>query len=310
MSGWTGGGRFTAGGSDRLAPAQVLAFGLVKRFGPAEGVEALAGVDLAIQGGLLTLLGPNGAGKTTLLRCIGTVLATDGGSLLIDGLDPRHEADRIEIRRRLGYLPQEPGLAGSARLLDVVDYVAVLKGLTDHRRRRSAVFDALDRVGLADRPATRIQDLSGGMRRRAGLAQALLDEPTLLLLDEPAAGLDPDERFRLREIISERRHQATVLQSTHLTEEASVSDMVLVMASGRIVFVGSPERLARTAAGRAWVQDTDPSRQRGPGLRAFWRRADGRYRCLGQPPPGAALVDPTLEDGYLLHQPDPTPVGP
>lgn len=278
-----------------MNPSQVLAFGLTKRFG---SLQALDGVDVSLHGGLLTLLGPNGSGKTTLLRCLATIVTPDGGSLLIDGLDPRHEPDRIEIRRRLGYLPQDPGLAPTANVFDVVDYVAVLKRLTDERRRRAAVFETLDRVGLADRGAEQVRGLSGGMRQRVALAQALLGEPSLLLLDEPAAGLDPDERFRLREIVSERRRSCTILQSTHLTDEAAVSDAVLVMSTGRLVFAGPPSRLAERAVGRTWIQPTEPR-----GVRAYWRQANGWYRCLGDPPADAPLVEPTLEDGYLLLQP-------
>lgn len=274
--------------------AEVLAFGMTKRL---DGNDALVSVDLALRGGLITVLGPNGAGKTTLLRCLATIMAPDEGTLLIDGLDPTHESDRIEIRRRLGYLPQDPGMARSARVFDVIDYVAVLKQHTDERRRRQEVFAVLERVGLADRAAAKVSELSGGMRQRLALAQALLGSPTLVLLDEPAAGLDPDERFRLREIIAERRHRATIVQSTHLTEEAVVSDTVLVMAAGRIVFVGAPGRLLLMAQGRTWQQHHEPA-----GVRASWRQADGTYRCLGDPPPDAALVEPTLEDGYLLLQ--------
>ena len=278
-----------------MSPAQVLAFGLTKRFGSQ---QALDGVDVSLNGGLLTLLGPNGAGKSTLLRCIATIINPDEGTVLIDGLDPRHEADRIEARRRLGYLPQNPGLSASARVFDVVEYIAVLKEHTVERWRRAAVFDALERVGLADRPATKMRELSGGMRQRVALAQALLGDPPLLLLDEPAAGLDPDERFRLREIVSERRHRATVLQSTHLTDEAAVSDTILVMSAGRIVFAGPPARLANTAEGRTWLQADEPQ-----SVRAYWRLANGWYRCLGnQRPPGSTPVAPTLEDGYLLLQ--------
>ena len=278
-----------------MMPANVLAFGLTRRFGT---VDALRGVDLALQGGLITLLGPNGSGKTTLLRCLATITQPLAGTILIDGLDPRHESDRIEIRRRLGYLPQDAGMARSARVFDVLDYVAVLKGHRDDRARRHLVYGALDRVGLAGRAADPVADLSGGMRQRLGLAQAILGTPSLLLLDEPAAGLDPDERFRLREIVAERRHRATVIVSTHLTDEAAVGDTVLVLFDGRLRFVGPPSRLAGVAAGRAWVQTEPPV-----GVRASWLLADGRHRCLGDPPPGASLVEPTLEDGYLLLTP-------
>ncbi len=273
-------------------PSQVLVFGLSRRFGD---LQALAGVDLALEGGLVTVLGPNGSGKTTLLRCLATVDIARDDSVLIDGMNPRHESDRIEIRRRLGYQPQLSSLAPSARVFDVIDYLAVLKGHDDDRARRHLVYRSLDQVGLADRAADRVGDLSGGMIRRLELAQAILGQPGLLLLDEPAAGLDPDERFRLREIVAGRRHSATVVVSTHLTDEAAIGDTVLVLIEGQLRFGGRPEALAATATGRAWIQAEQPE-----GARATWRLADGRHRCLGHPPPGAELVDPTLEDGYLL----------
>jgi ABC-2 type transport system ATP-binding protein len=276
-----------------VSAAFVRADGLVKRY---RGRHVLAGVDLFAQGGVISVLGPNGAGKTTLLRCLATVVAHDAGTVSIDGLDPGREPERIEIRRRLGYLPQDVGVVEGATAFDTVDYLAVLKGERDDRRRRRAVFDVLDRVGLRDRAGDRVERLSGGMRRRLGLAQALLGAPSLLLLDEPGAGLDPDERLRLREILTERRSTATVVVSTHLTDEAAISDTVIVLDDGLIRFSGTPERLAAVAAGRTWVQPGLPP----PDVRASWRLADGRTRCLGTPPPGADLVAPTLEDGYLL----------
>ncbi len=275
-----------------MTASQVMVFGLRRRFG---SIDALDGVDLLLQGGLITLLGPNGSGKTTLLRCLATVDVGADDAILVDGLDPRHESDRIEMRRRLGYQPQRPSLAPASRVFDVIDYVAVLKGHDDDRARRHLVYGALESVGLAERASDRVGDLSGGMVRRLELAQAILGRPGLLLLDEPAAGLDPDERFRLREIVAGRRHDSTVVVSTHLTDEAAVGDTVLVLIEGRLRFVGQPDALATTAAGRAWIQDQAPV-----DARATWRLADGRHRCLGAPPPGADLVDPTLEDGYLL----------
>lgn len=272
---------------------QVLAFGLGVSFGDR---VALGGVDLSIEGGVTVVLGPNGAGKSTLLRCLATVLAPHTGSLLLDGMNPQFEADRIEIRRRLGYLPQQHGLSGPHRVFDTMDLLAVMKEAGDERRRRTMVFDALERVGLSDRAGESLDDLSGGMRQRVGVAQALLTAPRLLVLDEPAAGLDPDERRRLREILAERRQRSTVVVSTHLTDEAAHADTVVVMGEGNVRFVGSPGALAERARGRAWVQSASPMHP----VRASWQQADGTHRCLGTPPPGAALVAPTLEDGYLL----------
>ncbi len=287
-------------------PSQILAFGLRKSLG---GTAVLQGVDLALEGGVTTILGPNGAGKTSLLRCLATVLQIDTGSLMIDGLDPIHESDRLEIRRRLGYLPQDVGLSPAARVFDAVEYLAVLKDVgrghqDPERARRHAVVAVLDQVGLGDRLDDRVGDLSGGMRRRVGLAQALLGSPSLLLLDEPSAALDPDERLRLRSLVAELRHRTTIVQSSHLTEEAATSDRVLVLVDGRVIFVGSPASLASSAAGRVWIQNHAPQT-----ARASWLLANGTYRCLGDPPPEAMLAEPTIEDGYLLLRGSPVETG-
>lgn len=277
-----------------MTATQLLGNNITKSFNDR---PALTGVDLAAQGGLVAVLGPNGAGKTTLLRCLATVLVPDGGSLLIDGLNPKHESDRIEIRRRLGYQPQQVNFAMSARVFDALDYLAVLKGIDDDRRRRQWVFHVLELVGLRDRAHDKVAELSGGMRQRLGLAQAMLGQPSLIVLDEPASGVDPDERFRIRDLIAQRRTDATVIMSTHLTDEAAVCDTIVVLSEGSVRFVGSPGSLAEQATGRTWVQAQPPTSP----TRASWRQADGSYRILGtQPaPPNSNLVAPTLEDGYL-----------
>ncbi len=276
-----------------MTSALVDVSALGQRFGAR---PVLDGVDLHARGGIITLLGANGAGKTTLLRCLATVLAPDRGTIAVDGLDARNESERIEIRRRLGYLPQQVGFSRSASVFDALDYVGVLKEMHDERQRRHLVVETLDRVGLRNRMCDDIATLSGGMQRRLGLAHALLGAPSLLVLDEPSAGLDPDERQRFRALIADRRSSATIIVSTHLTDEAALGDTVLVLHGGRITFAGSPQALAAVAVGRTWVAGDLPP----PGVRASWRQADGRHRCLGTPPQGAELIDPTIEDGYLL----------
>jgi ABC-2 type transport system ATP-binding protein len=276
-----------------MTAAHVHLAAVSMRFGDQHALHA---VDLLEQGGVTTVLGANGAGKSTLLRCLATVLRPSGGTIRIDGLDVEHESERIEARRRLGYAPQDAGFDHRVRVHDALDFVAVLKGITDNRARRRAVFAALRAVGLDDRARGRIGDLSGGMRRRLVTAQALLGSPSLLVLDEPGAGLDPDERIRLRELLAELRSAATVIMSTHLVDDAADADTVVVLGDGAVRFVGTPEQLAARAAGRAWLQEGFPP----PGVRASWLQLDGRHRCLGTPPPGAGIVDPTLEDGFLL----------
>ena len=273
--------------------ATVIATGLAHGFGER---SVLDGVDLHASGGIITLLGANGAGKTTLLRCLATVITPTGGTLRVDGLDPSNEAERIEVRRRLGYLPQQVGFSRSATVFDALDYAGVLQELHDERSRRRLVVEALDRVGLRDRMCDDVRTLSGGMQRRLGLAHAMLGSPSLLILDEPSAGLDPDERQRFRALIADRRASATIIVSTHLTDEAALGDTVSVLHDGKIVFAGTPAALAAIAQGRAWISTRLPP----PGTRASWRQVDGSHRCLGAPPLDAQLVQPTVEDGYLL----------
>ena len=271
----------------------VRATGIRKSF---RGVRAVRDVELDLGGGVIGLLGPNGAGKTTLLRMLATVLAPDTGELRLLGRDPRRPAERLEIRRRLGYLPQAPSLYGGFTVLEMVDYVAVLKEQTDAAARRRDATRVLESVGLGDVRHRKIRTLSGGMRQRVALAAALLGTPELLVLDEPATGLDPEQRIELRSLLSETARRGTVVLSTHNTSEvAALCQRVLVMRDGQIHYDGTPQGLRTTAEGRVWEADEpDPRAARS------WMTAEGRHRHVGLPPAGVEPAAPTLEDGYLF----------
>ena len=264
-----------------------------KRFGRT---TALAGLSFDTPAGITGLLGPNGAGKTTLLRMAATVLAPDAGQIRLLGWDPSVSDERLAIRRRLGYMPQEPGFHRSFTAFEFVDYIAILKEMTDRRTRHDEVRRVLTLVGVDGVMDRKIRALSGGMRRRVALAQALLGDPDLLVLDEPTAGLDPEQRLRFREIVSERTGDRTVLLSTHQTEDvAALCPRVVVMLDGSALFEGTPKELTEIAAGRVWLAP-----ERSPSARLSWRNPDGAHRNIGDAPSGADLVAPTLEDGYLL----------
>lgn len=282
----------------------VDAAGLTKRYGHACAVDD---VDFVADGGVTGLLGPNGSGKTTLLRILATVLAPQRGSLRLLGLDPARSSERIEIRRNLGYLPQQAGLYPGFSAYDLVDYVAVLKEMTDGGSRRDEVRRVLAAVDLDDVMHKKIRTLSGGMQRRVALAAALLGSPPLLVLDEPAAGLDPEQRLRLRSILSDAGRTGTVVLSTHHTGEvAALCQHVVVLLAGRVRFAGPPTELAALASGRVWVADGSPPAG-GRGVARAWVTPDGTTRAIGSPPAGVDLVEPTIDDGYLLLAHEATP---
>ena len=267
--------------------------GLRKRFG---ATTALGGVDAIFEPGVNGLLGPNGAGKTTLLRILATVLAADAGHVDAFGLDPARSDDRLELRRLLGYLPQEPGFHRSFTAFEFVDYVAILKEWADRRTRHDEVRRVLALVGLDSVANKRIRELSGGMRRRLGIAQALIGRPRLLILDEPTAGLDPEQRLRFRELLGTEASGAVVLLSTHQTDDvAALCQRVIVLLDGSVCFAGRPADLAALASGRVWTAS-----ERDSTAHLAWVTGDGHVRHVGEPPSGATLVDPTVEDGYLL----------
>jgi ABC-2 type transport system ATP-binding protein len=276
------------------AASTVSLTGVTKRY---RGTPALESVDLAFQPGITGLLGPNGAGKTTFLRIVATVLAPDAGEVRLLGRIPDRPERLADVRRRLGYLPQEMGFPRGFTAFGFVDYMAVLKEWTARASRHDEVRRVLELVDLGDLATKRLSALSGGQRRRVALAQALLGEPELLLLDEPTTGVDPEQRVTLRQVLSRAGERSTVLLSTHQTEDvAALCDRVVVLDRGRVRFDGPVVDLVATATGHGWLADAPH-----PAARASWRTGTGRHRNVGDAaPPGADLAEPTLEDAYLL----------
>lgn len=214
--------------------------GLQQKFGRH---TALDNIDLDVGTGVFGLLGPNGAGKTTLLRTLATILPPNTGSVRLLGYDPARNGERRELRRRLGYLPQNLGYYPNFTVFEFVEYFALLKEMPGDSVR-PAVARAIQRVGLEDRSRSKLKTLSGGMLRRVGIAQAIVNDPQLLLLDEPTAGLDPEQRVSFRALLREVGSSGTVIVSTHLIEDvAAACSEVALLDTGKIVFRGTPDQL-------------------------------------------------------------------
>ncbi|MEV6830305.1 ABC transporter ATP-binding protein [Amycolatopsis sp. NPDC051102] len=233
-------------GAAEVAPAayawEIQAEGLKVRVGRRK--MAVDGLDLSLGKGVHGLLGPNGAGKTTLIRALATVLRPASGRLTLLGAPAGGQAGRRELRRRIGYLPQNFGYYKRFTVREFVEYLAWLKEMSKEDIP-GAVQRAVERVGLADRADDRLKTLSGGMIRRVGIAQAIVNDPDILLLDEPTAGLDPAQRVRFRELVQQLGRDSCVLISTHLVEDvATACTDVVLFAEGKLVFKGTPAELA------------------------------------------------------------------
>ncbi|MFE9426151.1 ATP-binding cassette domain-containing protein [Kitasatospora sp. NPDC006697] len=221
---------------------------LTRRFGRHQAVN---GVELQVDSGVFGLLGPNGAGKTSLFRMMATVIPPSSGTLRLLGRDPSNQNERREIRRRLGYLPQNLGYYPRFTVVEFVEYFALLKEMPPNQVAK-AVAAAVEKVGLGDKARARLHTLSGGMLRRAGIAQAIVNSPELVLLDEPTAGLDPEQRVGFRTLLRELGETATVVVSTHLVEDVGAAcSRVGLMYAGRIAFAGTPAELAGLGDGHA-----------------------------------------------------------
>jgi ABC-type multidrug transport system ATPase subunit len=267
-------------------------------------IQALRGVDLDIGPGMFGLLGPNGAGKTTLMRILAGLLRPTHGRALVLGHDVTTPNGKQAIKSTLGYLPQELGLYPDLTAREFLDYVAILKGVSDGRVRRQQTGEVLEVVRLSDVADRRLKTYSGGMKRRVGIAQALLGAPQLLIVDEPTVGLDPEERVRLRNLLSDMAARATVILSTHIVEDISQScNDLAVIDRGRVLFRGSPRELIANTRGQVWhITTTGERPDGGLSVVSTLQLQDGvQYRVLGAPKAqyAAQSVEPSLEDGYI-----------
>jgi ABC-type multidrug transport system ATPase subunit len=224
----------------------------------ANGVQALKNVDLDIPKGMFGLLGPNGAGKSTLMRTIATLQDADGGSILLDGQDML--ADKTAARRRLGYLPQEFGVYPKVSAEAMLDHFAVLKGVTARGERKALVEALLQQVNLWQVRKRKLGTFSGGMRQRFGIAQALIGQPSLIIVDEPTAGLDPAERNRFLNLLAEVGENVVVILSTHIVEDVTdLCPRMAIIAGGQVRLAGEPREAIRALEGRVWRKTVDKS---------------------------------------------------
>src|SRR5579875_451921 len=283
---------------------RVIVSGLRKTY--RGGVHALNGVTLDIPSGMFGLLGPNGAGKTTLMRILAGVLRPSGGSVQVGAFDALSGKGQLAVKRLLGYLPQELGVYPDLSAREFLDYIALLKGLDDRQARRQRVDTLLELVALSDVASRKLKTYSGGMKRRVGIAQALLNDPQLLIVDEPTAGLDPEERIRFRNLLADLGGNRVVILSTHIVEDvAQTCQRVAIMKSGRVLFQGTVGQLTQATRGHVWTLTTPHVSMRPQGdlavVSTIQTGAGAQFRVVGDmaPQAGARLVEPTLEDSYV-----------
>ena len=269
------------------------------------GVTALKPTQLEIADGVFALLGPNGSGKTTFMRMLATLLEPTEGTALVNGLDIGR--DRQGIRRLLGYLPQDFGLYPTLTVEEQLDYMALLGELADRAGRKAAVDRVIEQANLGSFRKRRVGELSGGMRQRLGIAQALLTEPQLLIIDEPTSGLDPEERIRIRSLLAELGGDRVVILSTHIVADVeATADALVILRLGEVLFTGTIGELLDRTQGRVWMCEVPRE-----GLHEMkeryvftgvYRLGDRmRIRVVGEGVEDcpAEAVEPSLEDAYL-----------
>lgn len=273
-------------------------------------VRALDDVSLSIPTGMFGLLGPNGAGKSTLMRTIATLQEPDSGSIHLDDIDVLQ--NKTKLRRCLGYLPQEFGAYPRTSPLVMLNHVAVLKGITDKKGRKALVEQLLTKTNLWDVRKKSIDTFSGGMKQRFGIAQALIGEPKLIIVDEPTAGLDPAERRRFQNLLAKIGQDVVVILSTHIVDDVSdLCSRMAIMGEGRILVEDEPQLLMEKLKGKLWskvipTEQVATLQKSLPVVSTRMVAGQTEIRVVAHKPPDCdmALVSPTLEDVYFatLHQ--------
>lgn len=263
------------------------------------GKQALKNLNLDLRSpSLVGLLGPNGAGKSTLMKLLSAALLPTSGSILVNE-EPLRKAEQ-KLKGTLGYLPQDFGLFDELTVFQFLDYMAALKGLSD---AKSAVRAVIRQVNLEEKAKARIRTLSGGQRQRVGIAQALLGNPSFLILDEPTVGLDPEERIHFRNLFSQTAQNRLVLLSTHIIEDVqSVCDQIVVINHGSILFAGTPEQMIQAAQGHVGVfWEEEAFQDDSLHITARINTSQGiRCRAVAEALPAYAQPEePSLEDAYL-----------
>jgi ABC-2 type transport system ATP-binding protein len=271
----------------------------------ANGVRALKDVTLTIPAGMYGLVGPNGAGKSTLMRMVATLQEPDTGTITLGDIDVVRQKD--EIRKTLGYLPQEFGVYPKVSAESLLDHFAVLKGITERRTRKEVVEALLQKTNLWDVRKQKLGGYSGGMRQRFGVAVALLGHPTLMIVDEPTAGLDPAERVRFLNLLSELGENSVVLLSTHIVDDVSeLCTRMAIIDKGEILLETEPLRAIDDLQGRIWRSvisaDALPQLEREHAVistKLYAGRTVAHVHCDSTPGPGFELAKPDLEDVYF-----------
>ncbi|RUS48620.1 ABC transporter ATP-binding protein [Cohnella sp. AR92] len=274
---------------------------LIKHYGRK---KALSEITLTIGQGMFGLLGPNGAGKTTLMRTLATLLPKSGGRLNVCGI-PIENAS--EVRGLIGYLPQDFSMYPRMSVYAAMDYLGALSGL-DRSARKERIPRLLERVNLDRHHRTKVKALSGGMRRRLGIAQAILHDPKVLIVDEPTAGLDPEERIRFRHLLAELAEERIVILSTHIVGDIEAAcENIAVLESGRLLYQGTTAQLTASAEGKVYIAEVDrqeldslKKKHTVTGMLASGNRVQVRLVADAPPIAGAVPCVPNMEDAYML----------